>query len=98
MTRDDYEDRLARNEPWTLLHAFGHPGAFQREHARAERLDVELEACRAALRTSAQEHAGLCEELHELRTRVERQQKVLDGLGLSKAVLDGIEKPHGAES
>jgi chromosome segregation ATPase len=36
---DDFQERLDRNEPRALQYQYGHPGAFIREHERAERLE-----------------------------------------------------------
>lgn len=56
---DNFQKRLDRNEPLALLHKYGHPGAFYREHERANRLFAHIRRLQKTL-------FDVCEESGEI--------------------------------
>jgi len=89
MADDDYAERLARGEPRAVLHAYGHPGAY-------ERVTAERDAARDQL-------AGLLAIIHrdggQHQAQHGTQQAVLDAVEVVLAergeARDGASWPQG---
>lgn len=67
MSDDDYADRLARGEPRAVLHAYGHPGAYERVTAERD----------AAMGMMSGVVEGTASEIDRLRADGERLQGLL---------------------
>lgn len=71
MPSDDYAERLARGEARAVLHAYGHPGAFERVCAERDDARVERDNCRLM-----REEETVC--IDELFAEVKRLTRELD--------------------
>lgn len=69
---DDYAERLAAGERTAELHAYGHPGAYDRAAGERDALRAEIEAKDGALRNvlllaMLMSHRGVADAEHLIR-------------------------------